>query len=178
LPAAALQQPPSSGLRCGLLARAQALDLEKIDSGKFTVEPDWVEARLVFRDVMDQLSVRAKSNHVRLFLDLSGMGSASSRDAAGAGAVDVMGWLDRHRLVQAILNLGTNAVKFTPHDGSGRVVIGGAITALPSPVEVGGCVGTASHQLVMRVADNGVGMSADNLAKLFQPFVQVSARHS
>jgi signal transduction histidine kinase len=155
---------------------AQALDLEKIDSGKFTVEPDWTPVRQLFQDVVDQLGVRAKSNHVRLALDLSGMetpAGVGDGDGQGGWSLPVVGWLDRHRLAQAVLNLGTNAVKFTPHDGSGRVVIQGSIAPLAAPAEVGGCVGVATHELAMRVSDNGVGMSPANVAKLFQPFVQV-----
>jgi signal transduction histidine kinase len=91
----------------------QALDFEKIDQGKLELELAPVSLVDVLRDVVDQLGVRAKSNRVKLRLLLDGFSPASP----------VWASLDHHRLVQAVLNLGTNAVKFVRHDGAGVVLL-------------------------------------------------------
>jgi PAS domain S-box-containing protein len=66
---------------------------------------------------------------------------------------------DRERLEQIILNLVSNAVKFTS-DG-GRVTL--AADGHPDTV-------------VISVADTGIGIPADKLATVFEPFVQLRHR--
>jgi signal transduction histidine kinase len=231
---------------------AQALDLEKIDTGKFEVERVPVPLARVLADAVDQLAVRARASRVRLALDIAAL--------LRPDGLPVWAAVDRHRLAQAVLNLGTNAVKFTPHDGSGRVVIcaalhaatpraeeaatpmdaptshrdgadaaplrrddgsgeddvpdvdavtlrvdstvpisiaptGPAVSPVPPRPEVPptsrpGIRAPQIHPVpllpivhvadphpacvcTISVSDNGVGMSAANVAKLFQPFVQV-----
>jgi len=65
---------------------------------------------------------------------------------------------DRHRLQQILINLVGNAIKFTP-DG-GRVVV----DAFDDDARV-----------IIRVADSGLGIPADRLQSIFEPFVQVDS---
>jgi signal transduction histidine kinase len=67
---------------------------------------------------------------------------------------------DRDKVQQVLINLLTNAVKFTP--AGGRVVVDAA------PADGAGRV----H---VRVTDTGIGIRADKLQSIFQPFVQVDA---
>ena len=71
--------------------------------------------------------------------------------------VDQPLWIigDRTRLAQVIGNLLTNATKFTP--GGGKTVL---------------TVETSASHAVVRVRDNGAGMSAETQEHLFEPFVQ------
>ncbi len=73
---------------------------------------------------------------------------------------------DRQRLSQVLLNLGTNAVKFTDR-GEVRLVVR----------QLSAADGKASLQFTMR--DTGIGMSADAMSRLFLPFTQLaeSRRH-
>jgi PAS domain S-box-containing protein len=66
---------------------------------------------------------------------------------------------DREKLQQILLNLLTNAIKFTDPGGELRV----ACDARPDVVAIS-------------VADTGVGIAADKLASVFEPFVQVDQR--
>ncbi len=68
---------------------------------------------------------------------------------------------DARRLKQMLVNLLSNAVKFTPERGTIGLDV----------------VGDAAAQLVrLSVWDTGIGIAADNLPRLFQPFVQLDSR--
>ena len=62
---------------------------------------------------------------------------------------------DRVRIAQAISNLIDNAAKFTSPDGTISVTLE-----------------RAGSEATLEVADDGVGIDADSLARLFEPFVQ------
>jgi|GEM_PF-4721766 PAS domain S-box-containing protein len=66
--------------------------------------------------------------------------------------------IDRRRIRQALANLLSNAVKFTPD--------GGGIT-LDAEVMMG------DGSLALSVADTGIGMAPEKLARVFEPFVQL-----
>jgi PAS domain S-box-containing protein len=67
---------------------------------------------------------------------------------------------DRNRLAQVIGNLLQNAAKFTGRGGATGITIS---------------ADTAAKQAVIQVADNGVGMSSEMMARLFQPFSQADS---
>jgi PAS domain S-box-containing protein len=69
---------------------------------------------------------------------------------------DHVATVDRDRMQQILLNLLSNAVKFTPLGGS--VVVS--------------CESTASHVRI-HVVDTGMGIPADKLETIFEPFVQL-----
>ncbi|MGH6929639.1 MAG: sensor histidine kinase, partial [Dongiaceae bacterium] len=64
---------------------------------------------------------------------------------------------DALRLKQVVVNLLSNAVKFTP--AGGRVTIAAAVEG--------------SGDLALQVCDTGIGISADQIAKVVLPFYQV-----
>jgi two-component system cell cycle sensor histidine kinase PleC len=68
---------------------------------------------------------------------------------------------DRRALTQILLNLLSNAAKFTPHDGEIRVEL----------------VSTAAGQPEIRVVDTGAGMTADQIEAALHRFVQLD-RHA
>jgi PAS domain S-box-containing protein len=65
-------------------------------------------------------------------------------------------FVDPDRLQQILLNLLSNAVKFTPDGGSIRVECS-----------------AAPDDMIIRVSDTGVGIPADKLETIFEPFVQL-----
>ena len=79
-------------------------------------------------------------------------------------AADLMVRADREKVEQIVLNLLTNAVKFTP--AGGRVTIG-AESRREDPDWV--------H---LRVRDTGIGIPPEMQTKIFEPFVQVQAAHA
>ncbi len=67
---------------------------------------------------------------------------------------------DPRRLKQMLVNLLSNAAKFTPDGGRGGIVV----TQVDSPPDI-----------VFTVWDTGIGISAENLSRLFEPFVQIDS---
>ena len=83
------------------------------------------------------------------------------RELAVPGVLGVRA--DREKAQQVILNLLSNAVKFTPEGG--RV----GIRALADPERAG--------VVRIEVSDTGLGIPADRLSQVFEPFVQVDSSH-
>ncbi|HEU0242359.1 MAG TPA: GAF domain-containing sensor histidine kinase [Candidatus Limnocylindrales bacterium] len=118
------------------------LDLAKIEAGRF----EWHMAPLAVEDVVRQ----ALASTAALF-EASGLALEVTVED-GLPAVDG----DRDRLVQVVINLVSNAVKFTPAGGV-RV----AVAADEDGVRVA-------------VTDSGRGIAADDLERIFEPFRQAS----
>jgi signal transduction histidine kinase len=76
-------------------------------------------------------------------------------------AGDVAASADPDRLQQVVLNLLTNAVKFTPEGGS--IVVS---------------CGRDADKVHIDICDTGIGISPENIGTIFEPFVQVHARYS
>jgi len=68
---------------------------------------------------------------------------------------------DPRAVKQILLNLTTNAIKFTPEGGMVRIVV--------EPKSAG---------LIIHVSDTGIGISQEDIARLAQPFEQIDSQHS
>lgn len=68
--------------------------------------------------------------------------------------------VDERRILQVLINLLNNAVKFTPE--------GGKVTLEVSHQEANSCI-------LFAIADTGIGISPENMKKLFQPFIQIDS---
>lgn len=120
------------------------LDLAKLNSGKVDIRPEPVPAR----EVLDEVATTLRPLAAARGLELS----------VGPVPADLVLSTDRRALNQILLNLGTNACKFTER-GSVRLECGRSAFQ-PGEVE-------------FRVIDTGVGIRRDDLARLFQPFVRL-----
>jgi predicted ATPase/signal transduction histidine kinase/CheY-like chemotaxis protein len=74
--------------------------------------------------------------------------------------------VDERRIRQVLINLLNNAVKFTPADG--RIIL--EVSEIHPEL-------TDRNTSIIRIAtiDTGIGIAPENLAKLFQPFVQIDS---
>ena len=77
--------------------------------------------------------------------------------------------LDERRMRQVLINLLNNAIKFT--------LEGGKITLEVSQVQLESSTTnlTLLNYLKIAVIDTGIGISAENIQKLFQPFIQIDS---
>ena len=127
----------------------EILDLSKIEAGKMTVEKiDCAPAELI-EDVVSLLRVRAKDKNLDFRVHY-------------AGGVPTRMKTDPTRLRQILMNLVGNAIKFTDS---------GAVQLLCRTV----AVGTREARLELEVNDTGVGLSATQVHRLFQPFTQADS---
>jgi Na+/proline symporter/signal transduction histidine kinase len=120
----------------------QILDLAKLESGRAEWTVAAVDVAEVIREAADSLTALFVEKRVALELD------------AGAAGLTVMA--DRDRLMQVMVNLLSNALKFVPAD-SGRVTVGAG--------------GTATEVRVS-VTDNGPGIHIDDQDVIFDKFRQ------
>ncbi len=125
------------------------LDFAKVDSGKLQLETIEVNIRDLVNSVTELMSGSARNRNLKL--------SASVSDKVPQA---VRG--DPIRLRQVLINLVSNAIKFT-EEGGIRVEVS---RGKASQKEV---------ELLFAVADTGIGMSADTADRLFQSFSQADA---
>ncbi len=125
------------------------LDFSKIEAGKLELEYIDMDLRDAVRDVARVLAVQAHAKDLELTMDIDPSLPEMVRGDAG-------------RLRQVLLNLGGNAVKFT---SKGEVSL--QVRVLESNEK-----GTLVR---CEVRDTGVGIPADRIGALFQPFMQVDA---
>jgi signal transduction histidine kinase len=126
------------------------LDLSKIEAGRMAVDAEPIELERFLGEIAASARPLAGSNDNEFSL------------AAGAGLGVMIG--DANKLRQVLLHLLSNAAKFTQ---SGRV----ELTAARERDAAGEWVSFA-------VSDTGIGISADNLARLFGDFTQADAAPS
>jgi len=124
----------------------QVLDLSKIEAGKLELNPQTVQLTPLVEDVVGTARQLAEQNKNRLVVE--------AQENLGALAVDPM------RLRQILLNLLSNACKFTKE---------GAVTLRACKVANGG------NWIEFAVADTGIGMTPEQQAKLFAEFTQADA---
>lgn len=126
----------------------ELLDFSKISSGRMTVRPERVALEPMLRECLQALMPWARSKHVALELE--------GPDAVH-GLPPVMA--DRGRVLQILNNLLSNAIKFTPEEG--RVALSAALGA-----------GDRAGKVVIRVQDNGCGITPEDQARIFERFSQ------
>jgi len=125
------------------------LDFSKLEAGKITLESHPFEPRACIEDAFDILASQSAVKGIELLYQID----------AGVPAM-VMG--DHSRVRQILVNLVGNAVKFT---NMGDVLV--SLKVSPAPP-----VGTAAMFLQFTVEDSGIGIPAQQLDALFQPFFQ------
>ena len=122
---------------------SQILDYEKIESARI----EWSIAALDLKEVIDDAVAGTQQliHDKNITLDLN----------TDDHFPPVFG--DRDRLVQVLVNLISNAVKFCEPD-RGKISIR---------------LRVKDSNLLVQVADNGIGIKAENLNKVFEPFHQI-----
>jgi two-component system, NtrC family, sensor kinase len=124
----------------------QVLDLSKIEAGKLELNTQTVQLAPLINEVIGTAGQLAEQNKNRLVVEV--------QENLGALTVDAM------RLRQILLNLLSNACKFTK---AGEVKLAARK------------VSNGSNIVEFAVADTGIGMTAEQQAKLFEEFSQADA---
>ena len=130
----------------------EILDFSKIEAGRLELERAPVRPVELIESVGDTLLPLAINKDVELNLFI-------------APQVPAQVWADATRLRQILYNLAGNAIKFSggrPQQ-AGRVSIRAEVSADAPP------------RLIVRIADNGIGMTPETVAKLFKSFTQADS---
>ncbi len=121
------------------------LDLSKIEAGKLQLEDSDFETERIIENVVSLIRDKAEAKGIELVVNLQGIPPVLRGDGL--------------RLGQILLNFAGNAVKFTER---------GSISLRATVVSA------QDQDLLIRfeIADTGIGMTAEQQARLFQPFEQ------
>jgi len=127
------------------------LDMAKIDADRMRLEYSIFHLGELVRDVDDLMRIRASAKKLQFIVH------ASVSCQVGIHA-------DITKLRQILVNLVGNAIKFTDHGGV-------ALRLDCRPANP-----ATSLQLVIEVEDSGIGIPAEDIEQIFEPFVQASVR--
>ena len=117
------------------------LNFSRIEAGQLKYDLARVPLKDVVETVLPMVEPQARLKQLKI----------TSNPHPGAIAL-----ADQSKVEQVVLNLMSNAVKFTPVDGS--ITLDAGVTG---------------NQVTLRVHDTGIGIAAGDLKAIFQPFVQV-----
>jgi signal transduction histidine kinase/DNA-binding response OmpR family regulator len=125
------------------------LDMSKIEAGRMTLNPVAFDLPSLLQDLAGMFRLRAESKNLEFDVLLDG------EDVRYLFA-------DEGKLRNVLINLLGNAVKFTEQ---GRIGLHASVERR----------GEGGLWLVAEVQDTGVGIAAEEVEKLFQPFVQTQS---
>jgi len=122
------------------------LDMSKIETGNFAITPEPFSPRQAIEDCCGLLALKARESGIELTTVLAGE------------LPDIVA--DKRALNQIMLNLVSNAIKFT--DRGGRITV------------------SAQHEsntFTVTVADTGVGIDSEDMARIGDPFFQARSSY-
>ena len=122
------------------------LDMSKIEAGKMNLNTDLLQINDMIAQVVRIVRGRAEDGRLKLIYD-----NTETREIEA----------DPRAVKQVLLNLITNAIKFTPEGGTVR------IEAIEKQTGI-----------IVKVHDSGIGISKENIERLAKPFEQIESKHS
>ncbi len=124
------------------------LDISKVEAGKLQIEPKWLDLPMLLRASVRLIRERADEHGIAIALEIP---SPPPRLCA-----------DQRAIKQIVFNLLSNAVKFSAE--------GGSVVVACAPAEDG--------TVAISVADDGIGIPADQLDRILRPFEQLDNRYA
>jgi signal transduction histidine kinase len=123
------------------------LDLTKLEAGKLDLKPQPSSIERIINESVEGLNTWAQTKSINI----------EHKIQDGLPLVNV----DADRLIQVLINLIGNAIKFTPNNGN---------------ITVEAVLNKDKEELEVSVKDTGIGIDKENLAKVFDKFYQVGER--
>ncbi|MDD3253538.1 MAG: ATP-binding protein [Lachnospiraceae bacterium] len=127
------------------------LDVSRIESGQMFIDQKPFDMKKCLHDVCEIIAPLCMAKHLEFRVDYDGLKNCN-----------LLG--DKLKLSQVLINLLNNAVKFTPEHGTVRFTA----RELPS-------LKSEMISLRFEIADNGIGISAENMEHIFEPFIRADA---
>ena len=130
----------------------EVLEISRIEAGKISISVESVKLNNVFKDVIETLTPTADTYGVDLLNELNQHN-------------DLFISADKQRIKQVLLNLVNNAIKYNGKQGWVKLF---TTTSMSEDKEI----------IRICVADNGPGIDANSIKKLFTPFERLGAENS
>jgi PAS domain S-box-containing protein len=123
------------------------LDLAKIEAGKLELQPTFVPVSWLCQSSLTFVKQLAQKKNISLHLNVP----------ENLDKIEV----DERRMRQVLINLLSNAVKFTPDGGTINITVTTA--------------GDTETTVTFQIKDTGIGITPDDMGKLFHSFVQIDS---
>ncbi len=116
------------------------LDFSKSQAGKVSLEPELINLKLIFHEVYNIIYPLALNKNIHVIFEDN----------------EIQAVADAPKLKQILVNLVSNAVKFTPENGN--ILVRATMH---------------KNELVIGVKDDGIGISEKEQKRIFEPFTQI-----
>ena len=134
----------------------QLLNLSRIENGALPLSVSMTDVPFLLRRLTDGFSFQAHEKSIELLLDCSG-------DLAGVP-------VDADKLARVVVNLVSNALKYTPEGGHVRILA----ERVASPDRILSGYKTSSTYLQISVTDDGIGMKDEDVAHIFDRYTRLA----
>jgi two-component system, OmpR family, sensor histidine kinase VicK len=152
------------------------LDLQRIESGAVTMEKAACNAAELMIKAVEAMHAMAQQHEIRLVNN----------------PLDIMIWVDADYMMQALTNLISNAIKFSAPGGTVWLTVScqtppliqkskppkSKLAKVQRSQKVAGAVSSALTEVLFQVRDEGQGIPANKLEKIFERFQQVDSSDS
>lgn len=132
------------------------LDLSKVESGKIELSKEMISLEMICQASLQFIRQQAMKKHITVSLNINTSVTSEHQDEMSHVAI----YADERRLKQVLINLLTNAVKFTPERGQ---------------VGLDVAIDEEAEHIHLCVWDTGIGIASEDQHRLFQPFIQVDS---
>ena len=119
------------------------LDFAKLEAGKFSYHPKMTLISDIVKEISILISPLAEAKNISLVMPSD---------------ISLTLFIDVQLMKQSLINILSNAIKFTPNNGEVTFSI---------------MFDKQRNQYVLSICDNGVGMSKESISQLFTPFTQI-----
>lgn len=134
----------------------QLLSLSRIENGSMPLSVSLTDVTFLLHKIIDGFSFQAHEKSIELTCDCAG----------NLQRVPV----DAEKLSRIVVNIVSNALKYTPEGG--HVVVHAGLVERADPI-LEGCVKSSSY-LQVSVTDDGVGMNEDDVKHIFDRYARLS----
>ncbi len=131
------------------------LDVSKIESGMFSLDLTLVNVKQICKSSLSFIKHQADQKQIKIDLHIH-------------DNIPYKITVDERRIRQILINLLNNAVKFTPNNGKISLEVK-LDQSIPEKID-------AKPDILFVISDSGIGILAEDINKLFQPFVQIDSR--
>lgn len=145
---------------------SELVDIRKLDLGLSTLNLGWVNMSQMTRRLFDDMSSWAENKHIAISYD--------------AEEHDVEMDADKEKIAKMILNLFSNAIKYTHEGGKIEISFKRGMWKDISPcydtIHVEGSIPSDMPVCILTVRDTGIGISSDSIHLIYERFFQVNGK--